>query len=232
MRDDKNVNVNKLKVEIELLTKQLQEEKEKNKSLEDKIKELKDKFVVIEKEKTTIIEKYETKIVELTKVINQYEGKKTVDKEKFKNIIKNVNSEGNDRNNFYQDEIRRVRDDKNVNVNKLKVEIELLTKQLQEEKDKNKAIEEKARNLEITISKLNDDLALLFDDSAKKENEKKQIASEYESIKRRYDEIEKKDVDNRNQIHSLEITINRATEEANDLRKTIDQLKSLEVKLR
>ena len=103
MRDDKNVNVSKLKVEIELLTKQLQEEKEKNKSLEDKINELEDKFVVIEKEKTTIIEKYETKIVELTKVINQYEGKKTVDKEKFKNIIKNVNTEGNDRNNFYQD---------------------------------------------------------------------------------------------------------------------------------
>ena len=110
------------------MNKQLQEEKDKNKGLEDKVKELdaklaelNEKIIVIEKEKTTIIETYETKIVELTKIINQYEGKKTVDKEKFKNIIKNVNSEGNDRNNFYQDEIKRVRDDKNFNVNKLKV---------------------------------------------------------------------------------------------------------------
>ena len=70
-----------------------------------------------------------------------------MDKEKFKNIIKNVNSEGNDRNNFYQDEIKRVRDDKNVNVNKLKVEIELLTKQLQEEKEKNKSLEDKIKEL-------------------------------------------------------------------------------------
>ena len=76
-----------------------------------------------------------------------------------------MNKDINERNNFYDDEMRRIREDKNTSNKKLKAEIELLTKLLEEEKEKNREAADKLRTLEINISKLNDELSSLFNDS-------------------------------------------------------------------
>ena len=92
-------------------------------------------------------------------------GGKSMDKGKYKEIIKNVNKEINERNTFYGDEMKRIKEDKNANNKKWKAEIELLTRLLEEEKEKNREAAEKLRILEINISKLNDELSSLFNDS-------------------------------------------------------------------
>ena len=75
--------------------------------------------VEYEKRITIITEEYEKKIIEITTKYNELEGK-SMDKGKYKEIIKQINTDINERNNFYDDERKRIRDDKNANTKKFK----------------------------------------------------------------------------------------------------------------
>ena len=70
-------------------------------------------------------EGYEKEINELKQKVSD-QSTKTINKAIVKNMIRNVNSDSNQRNKFYEDEIKRIRHDKNEGVKRIQTDYNYL----------------------------------------------------------------------------------------------------------
>lgn len=140
--------------------------------------------------------------------LRQENGKK-IEKNKLRDLIKAINEDALNRNNFYEDELKRTKGEKkNISIN-YQIEIRKLMDELNSEKSKTISETQKIKEYESLVERLNQNLKDLYTELSKKDSDRKQLENQLEDYKYKIHMLEKEDNLKSNKVRSLEEMIDQ-----------------------
>lgn len=176
-------------------------------------------------------ESYEAQINILRKELSEVK-KGTLPKDTVKNIIKNANQDVQKRNEFYEDEIKRTREQSHEASKKLQDDVNRLMDELQKEEHKKITVEEKVKYYEHTIDTLDNKIDKLFEDIKDKEGQIREANARYSDERHKSYEAENREKQLRELSDTLKRTIEGLERDNQHIRKEVTQLKTLEWKIK